>query len=245
MASKNSKLSAAPAAEKDLKILNDEIISCRRCPRLVEYRERVAKTKRRAYREHEYWGRPVPGFGDSRAKLLIIGLAPGAHGSNRTGRPFTGDASGLFLYKALYRAGFANQPTSVAIGDGLELRNAYINAVVRCAPPENKPLPAEILNCRDYFEADLEILRPRAILALGRLAWDQYLRSLVREKKIKSPSAFPFAHGATYSLPHGLPRIFASYHPSQQNTQTGKLTETMFAKVLREIRAYLKKRDRG
>lgn len=239
MTSKNSRLPAAPAAEKALQILNDEIISCRRCPRLVEYRERVAKTKRRAYREHEYWGRPVPGFGDARAQLLIIGLAPGAHGSNRTGRPFTGDASGVFLYKALYRAGFANQPTSVAIGDGLELRNAYINAVIRCAPPDNKPLPAEIVNCRDYFDADLEILLPRAILALGRLAWEQYLKSLVREKKIKTPSAFPFAHGASYSLPHGLPRIFASYHPSQQNTQTGKLTEAMFAKVLREIRAYL------
>ncbi|HET9401636.1 MAG TPA: uracil-DNA glycosylase [Candidatus Acidoferrales bacterium] len=244
MASKNSKLPAAPAAEKSLQVLNDEIISCRRCPRLVEYRERIAKTKRRAYREHEYWGRPVPGFGDPHAKLLIIGLAPGAHGSNRTGRPFTGDASGVFLYRALFRAGFANQPTSVAIGDGLELRNAYINAVIRCAPPDNKPLPAEIMNCRDYFDADLQILKPRAILALGRLAWDQYLRSLVREKKITTPRAFPFAHGATYSLPHGLPRIFASYHPSQQNTQTGKLTEAMFANVLRDVRSYLKKKNR-
>lgn len=241
MASKDSRLRAAPAPEKALQVLNDEIISCRRCPRLVEYRERVAKTKRRAYIDHTYWGRPVPGFGDPRAQLLIIGLAPGAHGSNRTGRPFTGDASGVFLYRALHRAGFANQPTSVAIGDGLELRNAYINAVIRCAPPDNKPLPSEIVNCREYFEADLEILKPRAILALGRIAWDQYLRRLVRAREIESASAFPFAHGAQFALPEGLPRIFASYHPSQQNTQTGKLTVAMFEKVLRQIQRYLSK----
>jgi uracil-DNA glycosylase family 4 len=236
MGSSALKSSRAANPKEQLAVLNEEIIACRRCPRLVEYRERVAKTKRRAYREHEYWGRPVPGFGDARAKLLIIGLAPGAHGSNRTGRPFTGDASGVFLYAALHRAGFANQASSVAIGDGLVLNNAYINAVIRCAPPDNKPLPEEIVNCRDYFDADLEILKPRAILALGRIAWEQYLRSLVRAKKIASASAFPFAHGAEFSLPDNLPRIFASYHPSQQNTQTGKLTVKMFDQVLRKVR---------
>ena len=240
MSRTNPNSSARADPEKQLQVLNDEIISCRKCPRLVEYRERVAKTKRRAYREHEYWGRPVPGFGDPRAKLLIIGLAPGAHGSNRTGRPFTGDASGVFLYTALHRAGFANQPKSVAIGDALELQNAYINAVVRCAPPDNKPLPSEIVNCRDYFEADLAILNPRAILALGRIAWDQYLRFLLRAKLIETASAFPFAHGAEFELPVGLPRIFASYHPSQQNTATGKLTAEMFDRVLRRIRTYLR-----
>ena len=233
------KLPRAANPEKQLAVLNEEIIACRRCPRLVEYRERVARTKRRAYREHEYWGRPVPGFGDARAQLLIIGLAPGAHGSNRTGRPFTGDASGVFLYTALHCAGFANQANAVAIDDGLELENAYINAVIRCAPPDNKPLPEEIVNCRDYFDADLYILKPRAILALGRIAWEQYLRSLVRSGMIESVSAYPFVHGASFVLPNGLPRIFASYHPSQQNTQTGKLTAAMFGDVLRQIRKFL------
>ena len=239
MGSSAKKSSRAANPEKQLAVLNDEIIACRRCPRLVEYRERVAKTKRRAYREHEYWGRPVPGFGDAQAKLLIIGLAPGAHGSNRTGRPFTGDASGVFLYAALHRAGFANQASSIAIDDGLELRNAYINAVIRCAPPDNKPLPEEIVNCRDYFDADLEILKPRAILALGRIAWEQYLRSLVRSGMIETAGAYPFAHGASFVLPKDLPRIFASYHPSQQNTQTGKLTAAMFRNVLQQIRKFL------
>jgi uracil-DNA glycosylase family 4 len=239
MPSSRVKSASLTHIEKQLAILNRKIIDCRRCPRLVEYRERVARTKRRAYRDYEYWGRPVPGFGDPHAQVLIIGLAPGAHGSNRTGRPFTGDASGVFLYRALHDAGFSSQPTSVAIGDGLELRNAYINAVIRCAPPDNKPLPEEIVNCRDYFDADLEILKPRAILALGRIAWEQYLRSLVRAKKIASASAFPFAHGAEFSLPDGLPRIFASYHPSQQNTQTGKLTACMFGNVLRRICKFL------
>src|SRR5271163_4204850 len=158
--------------ETALRILADEVISCRKCPRLVEYRERIAQEKRRAFREWTYWGKPIPGFGDPRARLLILGLAPAAHGGNRTGRVFTGDRSAVFLFKALYEAGFANQPTSVRRDDGLKLKQAYIGAAVRCAPPENKPLPSEIENCRDYLERELEILRPKAMLALGKIAWD-------------------------------------------------------------------------
>ncbi len=166
-----------------LPVLNEEIVTCRKCPRLVSYREKVAREKRRAYREWTYWGKPVPGFGEARAQLLILGLAPAAHGANRTGRMFTGDRSGDFLYAALYKAGFANQPTSVHREDGLRLENVYISATCRCAPPENKPLPEEISNCRGYLERELEILKPKAILALGRIAWDAYLEILkLRER---------------------------------------------------------------
>jgi uracil-DNA glycosylase family 4 len=226
-----------------LKILNEQIIECRKCPRLVRYREEVARTKRRAFRDQEYWGRPVPGFGDPHAQLLIIGLAPAAHGANRTGRMFTGDRSGDFLYKQLYRAGFANQPTSVSRGDGLKLSNAYIGAVARCAPPDNKPTPGEIQNCSQFLIAELNLLKPRAALALGHIAWTQYLRQLVQEGRVERASAFKFAHGASFALPGGLPRLFGSYHPSQQNTQTGRLTPAMLARVLKEIRKYLEKQS--
>ncbi|HLW97447.1 MAG TPA: uracil-DNA glycosylase [Candidatus Acidoferrales bacterium] len=226
--------------EINLKTLNQQIIQCRKCPRLVRYREEVARIKRRAFRGEAYWGRPVPGFGDPHAELMIIGLAPGAHGSNRTGRMFTGDRSGDFLYKQLHRAGFANQPTSISRDDGLTLSNAYVGAVARCAPPANKPSPAEIRNCLPYLEAELDLLRPRAILALGHIAWTQYLRLLVARKLIARASAYPFAHAASFALPGKLPRLFGSYHPSQQNTQTGRLTPAMFDKVLRDIRRYLK-----
>jgi len=224
-----------------LEKLNEEIVACRKCPRLVRYREKIAREKRLAFREWEYWGRPVPGFGDPHAKLLILGLAPAAHGANRTGRMFTGDRSGDFLYKALHRAGFANQMTSVRRDDGLRLENAYMAATLRCAPPANKPLPSELANCRPYFERELELLRPRAVLALGGIAMRAYLRSLRERGRIHSPAAFPFRHGASYTLGAGLPRLFVSYHPSQQNTFTGKLTEAMLARVLRDIRRFLEK----
>jgi uracil-DNA glycosylase family 4 len=225
--------------ETRLATLNDTVIACRKCPRLVRHREEIARVKRRAYRNCSYWGRPVPGFGDPRAQLVIIGLAPGAHGANRTGRMFTGDRSGDFLYEQLYRAGFANQPTSKFADDGLRLRNAYITAVARCVPPDNKPLPAEIANCSPYLEEELDILRPRAILALGGIAFDSYLRLLVRRGQLKSRAGYRFSHGAEFRLPGDLPRLFAAYHPSQQNTQTGRLTPQMFAAVLRRIRSTL------
>jgi uracil-DNA glycosylase family 4 len=225
---------------KSLEKLNEEIIHCRKCPRLVQYREKIAREKRRAFRDWEYWGRPVPGFGDPRAELLILGLAPAAHGANRTGRMFTGDRSGDFLYKALHRAGFANQPGSMRRDDGLKLKDAYIAAAVRCVPPANKPLPSELANCRPYFEAELQLIRPQAILALGSIAMRAYLSMLKERGEIESFSAFPFRHGASYRLPGELPRLFASYHPSQQNTFTGKLTEAMLVRVLRDIRRFLR-----
>jgi uracil-DNA glycosylase family 4 len=209
-------------------------------PRLVKYREEIARTKRRAYRDWTYWGRPVPAFGDPEAELVIIGLAPAAHGANRTGRVFTGDRSGDFLYKQLYRAGFANQPDSKKIGDGLSLQDAWISAAVRCAPPDNKPLPEEVRNCLPYLDEELALIRPRAILVLGGIALNAYLDLLKGKGIIPSRAAYRFAHGATYILPAGLPRLFAVYHPSQQNTQTGRLTPAMFASVLRQIRKFLK-----
>jgi uracil-DNA glycosylase len=221
-----------------LNVLNEEIVACRKCPRLVEYRERIAKEKRRAFRECTYWGKPVPGFGDPRAKLLILGLAPAAHGGNRTGRVFTGDRSADFLFAALYEAGFANQPTSIQRDDGLRLRNAYIAADARCAPPDNKPLPSEMENCRPYLVRELEILRPRAVLALGKIAWDTYLLVLKQAGAIASRAAFSFTHGAEEDLPNGA-RLFGVYHPSQQNTQTGRVTPAMYAKVLAHIRNFL------
>ena len=219
--------------------LNAEIIDCRKCPRLVEYRERVAREKRRMFRDWTYWGRPVPGFGDAQSRLLIIGLAPAAHGANRTGRNFTGDRSGDFLYAALYKAGFANQPTSQHRDDGLALYGAYIIATCRCAPPDNKPLPIEIANCREYLDRDMRILQPKAILALGRIAWDGYLDILKLDGVISSRAAYQFAHGAEEKLPGELPRLFGVYHPSQQNTQTGRVTPVMYAQVLRRIKKFL------
>jgi uracil-DNA glycosylase len=230
-------------AEKTLllSVLNQEIISCGKCQRLVEYREKVAREKRRAFREWTYWGKPVPGFGDPNAALLILGLAPAAHGANRTGRVFTGDRSGEFLYAALYKAGFANRPISLRRDDGLRLKNAYIAATIRCAPPANKPLPSEIMNCRSYLVRELEILQTRAVLALGKIAWDAYLEILKQRGLIASRAAFHFAHGAETELPDGGPRLFGVYHPSQQNTQTGRVTPAMYSQVLRRIRRFLSK----
>lgn len=226
---------------EDLGVLAQEIVACRKCPRLVKHREKVAREKRRAYREWEYWGKPVAGFGDSNAQLLILGLAPAAHGANRTGRMFTGDRSGDFLYAALHKAGFANQPTSLHRDDGLRLENAYITATCRCAPPDNKPLPTEISNCRDYLERELEVLQPKAILALGKIAWDGYLDILKQRGVIASRALYKFAHGAEAEVAPGSPRLFGVYHPSQQNTQTGRVTPAMYAQVLRRIRRFFNK----
>jgi uracil-DNA glycosylase family 4 len=230
-----------PEKPELLRILNDEIVACRKCPRLVSYREKVAREKRRAYRESTYWGKPVPGFGDAHAQLLILGLAPAAHGGNRTGRMFTGDRSGDFLYAALHKAGFANQSSSENCDDRLRLENVYISATCRCAPPENKPLPEEISNCRGYLERELEILKPKAILALGRIAWDAYLEILKLRGVIASRALYKFAHGAQAAVALGAPRLFGVYHPSQQNTQTGRVTPAMYAQVLRRIRRFLEK----
>jgi uracil-DNA glycosylase family 4 len=224
-----------------LRVLNEEIVACRKCPRLVKHREKMAQEKRRAYREWTYWGKPVPGFGDAHAQLLILGLAPAAHGANRTGRMFTGDRSGDFLYAALHKAGFANQPVSKNCDDGLRLQNAYISATCRCAPPDNKPLPEEISNCRSYLEREFEILKPRAILALGKIAWDAYLEILKQRGVIASKALYKFAHGAEAEVSAGFPRLFGVYHPSQQNTQTGRLTPAMYAAVLRRMKRFLEK----
>jgi uracil-DNA glycosylase len=226
-------------SEKTLRIISEEVCACRKCARLVNYRETVAREKRLAYREWTYWGRGVPGFGNARAQLFILGLAPAAHGGNRTGRVFTGDRSGDFLYKALFEAGFANQPTSLRRDDGLRLKGAYIAAAVRCAPPANKPLPSEILNCRGYLERELEALRPKAVLALGKIAWDAYLEILKQEGKIASRGGYKFAHGAEAKFDDDLPRLFGVYHPSQRNTQTGLVTEAMYAQQLWRIRQFL------
>lgn len=216
--------------EAALEKLNQEIISCFKCPRLVAWREEVARVKRKAYRDQEYWGRPVPGFGDPNSRILVVGLAPGAHGSNRTGRNFTGDASGAFLYPALYRAGFANQPTAVSRNDGLVLRDVYLVAAARCVPPDNKPTPEELNNCQPYLERDLEIIKPAVIVCLGRIAFERVLRIHgVRD------SSWKFGHGALYRLENGT-WILCSYHPSQQNTLTGRLTVEMFDEIWKKAR---------
>ena len=213
--------------------LNSEIIQCRRCARLVEWREEVARVKRKAYIDQEYWGKPVPGFGDPNARIVVVGLAPGAHGSNRTGRNFTGDASGGFLYPALYRAGFANQPTAIHRDDGLKLKDLYLTASGRCAPPANKPSPEELNNCQPFLERDLEILQPKVIVCLGRIAFERVLRIY----SVRNP-AWKFGHGALYRFEQG-PWLLCSYHPSQQNTLTGKLTVKMFDEIWEKARSLL------
>lgn len=214
--------------------LNLEVIACTRCPRLVAHCRRVAQEKRRAYMDWQYWARPVPGFGDPEARVLILGLAPGAHGSNRTGRMFTGDGSGNFLYPVLHQAGFASQSLATDRSDGLRLRDAYITAAVRCAPPENKPLPEELARCAPFLEREVAGLKNvRVVVALGKVAFDSYLGLLKRSGVIANRSGFRFAHGARYRLPDGK-TLLASYHPSMQNTLTGKLTRKMFLKVFRD-----------
>ena len=220
-----------------LAILQNQITACRLCPRLRDYTAEIARVKRRAYRDWEYWGRPVPSFGDPTARVLILGLAPGAHGSNRTGRMFTGDRSGDTLYSVLYQTGFASQPSSGARGDGLELRGAYITAACHCAPPGNKPLPQEIRNCRPYFERELDLLPGlKVVVALGKIAFDNYLDVLKARGAIASRAAFVFGHDRQFRIGKGQPVLVSSYHPSQQNTSTGKLTGKMLADVFRRAR---------
>ncbi len=220
--------------------LEAEVTRCRACPRLVAWRESVAEGKRAAYREEEYWGRPVPGFGDPGARLLIIGLAPAAHGANRTGRMFTGDRSGDWLYDALHRFGFASTPHSTSRDDGLRLDDAYVTAAVRCAPPKNRPRPDERDHCKRFLERELDHFLPRlrCIVALGQYAFDHTLR-LLRDRGIRVPSPRPrFGHGREIRL-DGDPLILASYHPSQQNTFTGKLTRDAFASIWRRAREHV------
>jgi uracil-DNA glycosylase family 4 len=225
------------SAEPQLLDLQREIVACQRCPRLIAHCAAIAITKRRAYRDWEYWGKPVPSFGAADAKVLILGLAPGAHGANRTGRVFTGDRSGGFLYKVLHATGFASQPESRSRDDGLRLLDAYITAAVHCAPPGNKPTAEEIGVCRGYLERELELLpNLRAVVALGRIAFDVYLSILRDRGIIRSRSAFVFAHNAEHRIGPGQPVLVSSYHPSQQNTSTGKLTQKMLLDVFRRVR---------
>jgi uracil-DNA glycosylase family 4 len=216
-----------------------EIVNCTRCPRLVGYREQVAATKVRRFRDWEYWGRPVPSFGAVSAKLLIVGLAPAAHGGNRTGRMFTGDRSGDWLYRALHKAGFANQPHSIDRNDGLRLIDCYMTASIHCAPPDNKPLPSEYINCRPYLLEELRTLKSvRVVVPLGLIAFKNYFAAR-KEMGWKNPAPLPlFGHGREATLPDGV-MVISSYHPSQQNTQTGKLTEAMLDAVFSRARTLL------
>jgi uracil-DNA glycosylase family 4 len=217
-----------------LTVLNREVVACTRCPRLVAYREEVARVKRRAYLGWEYWGKPVPGFGDPHARVLVMGLAPGAHGSNRTGRPFTGDASGKFMYPVLYEVGFASQPNADSRDDGMKLKDLYITAAVRCAPPDNKPLPQELAECSHFLDRELAGLEDvKVVVALGKIGFDAYLNHLQRHGLLASKKEYVFKHGAGYRMPDGKV-LLASYHPSNQNTQTGKLTRKMFMEIFQE-----------
>ena len=223
--------------------LNAEIVSCRKCPRLVEWREEVANTKRKAYMDWDYWGKPVPGFGDPNARVLVVGLAPGAHGSNRTGRQFTGDASGDFLFPALYRAGFASQPESASRDDGLQLKDMYITASGRCAPPKNKPTSKELDNCQPFLEREIALIQPKVFVALGKIGFERIKRIFIRQltggvgskEAVNRLRSTVFAHGASYMLDTGH-WLMASYHPSQQNTLTGKLTVEMFDVMWAQVR---------
>lgn len=219
--------------EASLAVLNRDVIACRLCPRLVEHREQVGREKRRAYLDWDYWAKPVPGFGDPQARVLLLGLAPGAHGSNRTGRMFTGDASGRFLYPILHKVGFATQPNAEHCDDGLLLRDCYITAAVRCAPPDNKPLPEEIANCSQYLDREMAILpNVRVLVALGKIAFDAYLNHLQRSGMSLRKNNYVFGHASQYRMPNSV-WLVASYHPSNQNTATGKLTAPMFEEVFR------------
>ncbi|MDO9120148.1 MAG: uracil-DNA glycosylase [Anaerolineaceae bacterium] len=222
---------------KNLSQLEKELITCRDCPRLVAWREEVGAVKRKAYRDQVYWAKPVPGFGDAGARVLVLGLAPGAHGSNRTGRMFTGDDSGKFLYPALYRAGFTNQPDGFNVGDGLLMKDLWITAICRCVPPDNKPTRDEIINCQHWLDAEIEILHNlKVVVALGKLAWDQ----LVVKYGVSDRKTIPaFSHGGSYYSDDKGVWVVASYHPSRQNTQTGRLTAAMFDQIWKMVNQIL------
>jgi uracil-DNA glycosylase family 4 len=216
--------------------LNARIIACERCPRLRDHCTEIARARRRAYAEWEYWGHPVPSFGDPNARVLALGLAPGAHGSNRTGRPFTGDGSGDFLYPILHEAGFASQPKATSRDDGMKLTGLFITSVLHCAPPGNKPLPEEIRNCAPWLDEEFALLlNLRVVVCLGRIAFDGLLAHVQRTGEVSSRSGYTFGHGTEYTLPSGL-HVITSFHPSLQNTNTGKLTRPMFLKVFKRAR---------
>jgi uracil-DNA glycosylase family 4 len=216
--------------------IHQSIITCERCPRLRDYCRGIGETKRRAYIDQTYWARPVPGFGDPRARILILGLAPGAHGANRTGRPFTGDGSGDFMYPVLHELGLATKPRAVAREDGLKLRHAWIASVVRCAPPGDKPHPQEIRNCSTHLTDEIQALpRTRVVVCLGKIAFDGYLAHLLHTGAIARKSEYRFSHGARYRLPNGL-HLLATYHPSLRNTNTGRLNRIMFTRIFLQAR---------
>lgn len=217
--------------EHTLTALHDAVVACTRCTRLISYCQEIGRVKRRAYADWEYWAKPVPGFGDPNARVLILGLAPGAHGSNRTGRPFTGDGSGYFMYPVLHQTGFASQANATHRDDGMKLTDAYITAVVRCAPPGNKPAPEEIANCAPFLDTEISALRNlRVVVALGKIGFDGYLNFLRRRGVIASRAPYQFGHGVEYDMPNGV-TLLGTYHPSMQNTNTGKLSEAMFRRV--------------
>ena len=226
--------SQRPVTKPPLPILDQiqqDIAGCTRCPRLVTYIRGIGETRRKSYRNQEYWAKPVPGFGDPKARILILGLAPGAHGANRTGRPFTGDGSGDFMYPVLHELGLASKPAAVSRDDGLKLRNIWIGSVVRCAPPGDKPTPEEIRTCSSHLTAEVAALpRVRVVVCLGKIAWDGYLAHLLNEGVIERRSAYTFTHAAEYALPNSI-TLLGSYHPSLRNTNTGRLNRPMFARV--------------
>ena len=228
----------------DLAAIARQIVACERCPRLRAYCRRIARDKKREFRDWDYWGRPVPGFGDSNARLLVVGLAPAAHGGNRTGRVFTGDSSGDWLYAALHQFGFANEPTSRSRDDGLSLTDCYVTASARCAPPGNKPTPAELARCRPYLAAELAALSEvEVVVTLGRIAHEGYLRAAGWWEQWPPAKRPPFGHARATTLPTGL-TLIASFHPSRQNTNTGKLTRAMWNSVFRRARRILDRRRR-
>jgi uracil-DNA glycosylase family 4 len=224
------------ATRSSLEDLNARIIACKRCARLRKYCAEVARVRKRAYLECEYWGKPVPSFGDPKARVMALGLAPGAHGSNRTGRMFTGDGSGYFFYPVLHEAGFASQPMAVSRDDGMKLKGLWISAVVRCAPPGNKPAPEELRNCAPFLDEEIGLLKNlRVVVCLGKIAFDGFLAHARRSGQITTRAGMNFAHGAEFTLPNGL-AVIASYHPSQQNTNTGKLTRPMLLGIFQRAR---------